>query len=94
MMMPFPGVGLPPSVARESSRCRMTAPSPVVELRTRVQTLQLSTQATCDAAFPVETADNPVATEECLQALLALLQAVVTKAIRQGAATMLAAAQL
>ena len=41
----------------------------LVELRTRVQTLQLCTQAACDVAFPVETANNLVAIEEDLPAL-------------------------
>ena len=38
----------------------------LMELRMWVQTLQLCTQAACDAAFPVETADDPVITEERL----------------------------
>jgi hypothetical protein len=32
----------------------------LMELRMQVQTVQLCAQAACDAAFPVETADNPV----------------------------------
>ena len=42
----------------------------------------------------MEIADNLVTAEERLRALLAYLQAMVTKAIRQGAATVLAATQL
>jgi hypothetical protein len=38
----------------------------LMELRMRVQTVQLCAQAAYDAAFPVETADNPVAVEEHL----------------------------
>ena len=38
----------------------------VVELRMRVQTLHLCAQASCDVAFPMETADNPVAAWEHL----------------------------
>jgi hypothetical protein len=38
----------------------------LVELRMRVQTLQLRVQATCDAAFPMETVDNLVTVEERL----------------------------
>jgi CTP:molybdopterin cytidylyltransferase MocA len=60
----------------------------------RVQTLQLCAQATSHAAFLMETANNLVTTEEHLRALSARLRAVVTEAIRQGAATVLAAAQL
>ena len=52
-----------------------------MELRTWVQTLQLCAQAACDVAFPVETTDNPVITEELLRALLVCLQTMVTKAI-------------
>ena len=63
----------------------------LMELRTWVQTLQLCTQATSDVAFPVETADNPVAVEERLRALLVCLRVVVTETICQGAATALAA---
>ena len=44
----------------------MMAPSPLVELRMWVQTLQLCAQAAYDAAFPVETMDNLVAAEEHL----------------------------
>ena len=64
----------------------------LVELRMWAQTLQLCTQAACDAAFPLETVDNLVTVEECLRALPVRLQAVVTKAVRQRAATALAAA--
>ena len=66
----------------------------LVELRTWVQTLQLCVQAACDAAFPVEIADNPIAIEECLHALSAHLRAMVSEAIRQGTATVLVVAQL
>jgi hypothetical protein len=38
------------------------------ELRTRV--LQLCMQAACDVAFPVEIADNLVAAEELLRAMV------------------------
>jgi hypothetical protein len=91
MMAPSTVVGLPLGVAGESSCSRMTALAPVVELRTRVQTLQLCAKATYDAAFPMEIANNLVIAEERLRALPACLQAVVTEAIRQGAATVLAA---
>ena len=66
----------------------------LMELRMRVQTLQLCMQAACDAAFLVESADNPVAAEEHLRALSVHLRAMVIKAICQGAAMSLAAAQL
>jgi hypothetical protein len=38
----------------------------LMELRTWIQTMQLCAQATCDVAFPMEIADNLVATEERL----------------------------
>ena len=85
-------MGLPLGVAGESSHHRMMVPSPLVELRTRVQTLQLCVQAACDVAFPVETADNPVTIEERLLALPVRLRARVTEAIHHGAATVLATA--
>jgi hypothetical protein len=91
MMAPSLVVGLPLGVAGESSCRRMMALALVVELRTRVQALQLCAQAAYDAAFPVEIANNPVIAEERLRALPARLQAMVTKAIRHGAATVLAA---
>ena len=74
-------MGLPLGVVGESSHHRMTAPSPVVELRTQVQTLQLCVQAAYDVAFPVETVDNPVTAAERLRALPAHLRAMVTEAI-------------
>ena len=64
----------------------------LVEQRMWFQTLQLCMQATYDAAFPMEIADNLVTTEERLRVLPVHLQAVVTKAICQGATTMLATA--
>ena len=59
-----------------------------------VQNLLVDVTATCDAAFPVQAADNPVAAEEHLRDLPARLRAVVSEAVRQGAAIALAAAQL
>jgi hypothetical protein len=38
----------------------------LMELRAWVQTVQLCTQAACDAAFPMETTDNLVTVEEHL----------------------------
>jgi hypothetical protein len=64
----------------------------IVVQRTWVKTLQLSVLATCNEAFPVGTVDNLFAVKEHLQALPARLLAMVTKAIRQGAATALVAA--
>ena len=49
--------------------------------------------AACNAAFPVGNMDNLFAAEEHLRALLARIQVMVTKAVRQGAATALDAAQ-
>ena len=66
----------------------------LMELRMWVQTLQLCAQAAYDAAFPVETADNPVAAEERLRALPVHLRATVTEAIHQGATIALATAWL
>ena len=66
----------------------------VVVLSTWVDTLQMSVLAACNAAFPIGKVDNLFAAEEHLQALLAYLRAIVTKAIHQGASTTLAAVQL
>ena len=66
----------------------------LVELRMWAQTLQLCTQAACDAAFPLETVDNLVTVEERLRALPVRLRAMVTEGVCQGATTALAAAQL
>ena len=66
----------------------------VVVLSTWVDTLQMSVLAACNAAFPIGKVDNLFAAEEHLQALLARLRAVVTKAIHQGASTALATVQL
>ena len=44
----------------------MMAPSPLVELRMWVQTLQLCAQAAYDVAFLIEIANNLVTVEECL----------------------------
>ena len=54
----------------------------LVQLRTRVENLQLCAQDTCNATFPVGTVDNLFAIEEYLRALPACLQAMVTEAIR------------
>jgi len=59
-----------------------------------LQNLLADATTACNATFPVEAADGPVAAEERLQALLSCLQAVVSEAIHQGAATALAAAHL
>ena len=48
--------------------------------------------ATYNAAFPIRKVDNLFAVEEHLRALLAQIRVVVTEAVRQGAATMRAAA--
>ena len=50
--------------------------------------------AACNMAFPVGRVDNLLATEKHLQALSARIRAMGTEAIRQGATTALAAAQL
>ena len=50
--------------------------------------------ATCNVSFPIGRVDNLLATEEHLRALPAQIRAMVTKAIRLGAATTLAAIQL
>ena len=63
----------------------------VVVLSTWVDTPQMSVLASCNVAFPVGRVDNLLATEEHLLALLAQIQEVVAKAVRQGAATALAA---
>jgi hypothetical protein len=64
----------------------------IVVLTMRVETLQLSMLAAYNTAFPVRTMDNLFTAEEHLRALPARLRAVVTEAIRHGAATALAAA--
>ena len=66
----------------------------VVVLSSWVNTLQMSLLAAYNAAFPVGTMDNLLAAEEHLQALMARIRAMVTKAVRQGSATALAATQL
>ena len=63
----------------------------VVVLSTRVDTLQISLLVTCNVAFPVGRVDNLFTAEEHLRALPAQIQAMVTEAICQGAATALAA---
>ena len=65
-----------------------------VVLSTRVSTLQQSMLAACNTAFPVGKVDNLFTIEEHLQAPLAHLRVVVTEAVRQGATTTLATAQL
>ena len=50
--------------------------------------------AACNTAFPLGKVDNLFTAKEHLLALSARIRAVVTKAIRQGAAIALAAAQL
>jgi hypothetical protein len=66
----------------------------LVELRTRVETLQLCVQAACNASFPMGTMDNLFTIEEPFRALPARLRAVVTDVVRQGPAMALAAVQL
>jgi hypothetical protein len=66
----------------------------LVELRTRVETLQLCVQAARNASFPMGTMDNLFTIEEPFRALPARLRAVVTDVVRQGPAMALAAAQL
>ena len=62
----------------------------LVQQRTQVETLQLCVQIARNAGFPM---DN-LFTKEPFRALPAYLRAMVTKAIHQGAAMALAAAQL
>ena len=64
----------------------------VVVLSMRVNTLQMSVLASSNVAFPVGRVDNLFTAEEHLRALPAQIQAMVTEAICQGAATALAAA--
>ena len=66
----------------------------VVVLSTWVDTLQMSMLAACNAAFPIGKVDNLLAAEEHLRTMPARIRVVVTKAIRLGAATTLAAIQL
>ena len=60
-----------------------------------VQNLLVDATVACDAAFLVQTADNPVtAPVERLLALLARIWAMASEAICQGATTALGAASL
>ena len=54
----------------------------------------MSILAACNTAFPIGRVDNLLAAEEHLRALPAQIRAMVTKAVRQGAAMALAAGQL
>jgi hypothetical protein len=54
----------------------------------------MSMLAAYNVAFPIGKVDNLFTIEEHLRALLAQIRAVVTEAIRYGAATALAATQL
>ena len=60
-----------------------------------VQNMLVDATTACDAAFPVQTTDDPVTTpDEGLRSLPTRFQAMASKAIRQGATTTLVAAQL
>lgn len=61
------------------------------EANTRVLNLLVDATAAYDAAFPMETANNPIAVEERLRALPTRLQAVMFEAICQEAPMVLAA---
>ena len=66
-----------------------------VAAEAEVQNLLIDATAACDAAFPMQTADGPATTlEERLRALPAHIQAMVSEAVHQEAATALVAAQL
>ena len=54
----------------------------VVVLSMRINTLQMSMLAACNAAFPNGRVDNLLAIEEHLRALPARIRAVVIEAIR------------
>ena len=62
--------------------------------KAEVHNLLVSATTTYDVAFPVQAMNNPIIAEERLRALPACLQAMVSKVVRQGTATALAAAQL
>ena len=51
----------------------------------------MSVLAACNAAFPIGKVDNLFAAKEHLRAVLARIQAMVTEAVHQVAATALAA---
>ena len=60
-----------------------------------VQNLLVVATTTYDAAFLVQTTDDPlIAPKECLQALPAHIRAMASEAICQGATTALGAASL
>ena len=63
----------------------------LVDLRMWVETLVLCVQAAINSGFPVCAVDNLFTTEEPFRALSALLQAIETETIRQGAIAALAA---